>query len=543
MKNKPVKSLREQTEELLEFCKIYSDCDCQKLLEYSGKAEVYARRARFKLGHATALKYGGLARYLIGDCEQGISKLSAAYECYRQLNHQSGLIETLCIFSTIYGMSGEFDRAKGALLEAGRYVDNVISGRDLAYFYGAWSLFYKGCGNVEKHIEFAKRQLAASQIIEHEKGVAHALAHLGKFSLTIGELEIGFRTCSTVIKICQKLELRETEAQVLHNLAHSCLLAKEFDQALTLSEKAEAIAEEFGGLVGRVIAQSLTVKVLVEREEYEVALCKAKDLTQLISDSVPGIVSVAALRLRAESHQFCSEIEKALHWYNQALDLAVQSSLQHDRMMILEALAALYEKQGDFESAYSHYREFIRIQEEGLRFLKKERASWLSRESAFEHEEKASNIEAEYRVGWLDGRQLDSVVLSVGRGKSDNRLASIQRDLQAILLTPDGQSTQKDDSFFIRLDQNSHSTQTQGQVHGQSQRAISRFAKTLTSRCLQLTPTELKICSLLRDNLSTKDIAALLSVEPTTVDFHRWAIRKKLALPRGANLTAFLVAM
>jgi DNA-binding CsgD family transcriptional regulator len=56
-----------------------------------------------------------------------------------------------------------------------------------------------------------------------------------------------------------------------------------------------------------------------------------------------------------------------------------------------------------------------------------------------------------------------------------------------------------------------------------------------------LTPTELKICSLLRLNMSTKDIALLTNRSIGTVDNVRSNIRKKLNLGADANLTCFLL--
>jgi PAS domain S-box-containing protein len=57
-----------------------------------------------------------------------------------------------------------------------------------------------------------------------------------------------------------------------------------------------------------------------------------------------------------------------------------------------------------------------------------------------------------------------------------------------------------------------------------------------------LTPAELKICCLLRLNLSTKEIAHLLHTSAKTIENQRYRIRKKMNLPVGQSLTAFLFA-
>jgi len=54
-----------------------------------------------------------------------------------------------------------------------------------------------------------------------------------------------------------------------------------------------------------------------------------------------------------------------------------------------------------------------------------------------------------------------------------------------------------------------------------------------------LSQRELKVCALLRLNLLTKDIAALLNVQLATVDIYRHRIRKKIGLTSDTNLNLF----
>ncbi len=69
------------------------------------------------------------------------------------------------------------------------------------------------------------------------------------------------------------------------------------------------------------------------------------------------------------------------------------------------------------------------------------------------------------------------------------------------------------------------------------------FFKQLAKLHPELSPTELKICSLLRLNMSTKDIALLTNRSVGTVDNIRCSIRRKLDLQSEDNLTAFLLGL
>ena len=67
------------------------------------------------------------------------------------------------------------------------------------------------------------------------------------------------------------------------------------------------------------------------------------------------------------------------------------------------------------------------------------------------------------------------------------------------------------------------------------------FFRNLRSQYPDLTPNDLKICSLLRLNLTTKDIANFLGISLRGVEIARYRLRKKLQLPTDKNLVDFLI--
>jgi PAS domain S-box-containing protein len=70
---------------------------------------------------------------------------------------------------------------------------------------------------------------------------------------------------------------------------------------------------------------------------------------------------------------------------------------------------------------------------------------------------------------------------------------------------------------------------------------ISPFATKLSSKFLNLTPSELQIASLIKYGRTTKEIAELLHLSPNTILFHRHNLRRKLGLiHEKANLVSYL---
>lgn len=70
-----------------------------------------------------------------------------------------------------------------------------------------------------------------------------------------------------------------------------------------------------------------------------------------------------------------------------------------------------------------------------------------------------------------------------------------------------------------------------------------QFLHYMATNYPSLTPTELKICCLLRINFSTKEMAHLLHTSTKTIENQRYRIRKKLRISSQKNLTSFLLSL
>ena len=70
---------------------------------------------------------------------------------------------------------------------------------------------------------------------------------------------------------------------------------------------------------------------------------------------------------------------------------------------------------------------------------------------------------------------------------------------------------------------------------------LTPFTSSLSSKFVQLTPTEIQVANLVKQGKRTKDIAEFLHLSPGTIHIHRKNIRKKLGLTnQGANLQSAL---
>ena len=67
------------------------------------------------------------------------------------------------------------------------------------------------------------------------------------------------------------------------------------------------------------------------------------------------------------------------------------------------------------------------------------------------------------------------------------------------------------------------------------------FFKDILQKYPKLTSKDLKLCSYLKMNLSSKEIAPLMGISVRGVEVHRYRLRKKMGLDSDVNLTKFLI--
>lgn len=76
------------------------------------------------------------------------------------------------------------------------------------------------------------------------------------------------------------------------------------------------------------------------------------------------------------------------------------------------------------------------------------------------------------------------------------------------------------------------------------QNIISPFSHRLSSKYSKLTPAEIRVSNLVKDGMTTKEIASFTCLSKKTIDSYRKSIRKKLDIQnKKTNLMSFLLSM
>lgn len=138
-------------------------------------------------------------------------------------------------------------------------------------------------------------------------------------------------------------------------------------------------------------------------------------------------------------------------------------------------------------------------------------------------------------------RELTSMALSLAR--SEELIRQMKNDLQKMLPEANEETTNGLDAVLKSLKSNDNIKDLWKEFDFRYNELNDNFIAKLTARYINLSPTEIRLCAMLRLQLSTKDISEITRRSVRTIECTRSSIRKKMALNPSDNLTNHLLSI
>ncbi|MFM2138350.1 MAG: hypothetical protein RJA57_657, partial [Bacteroidota bacterium] len=152
---------------------------------------------------------------------------------------------------------------------------------------------------------------------------------------------------------------------------------------------------------------------------------------------------------------------------------------------------------------------------------------------------RSQNLESE--IQYKNAELAASAMHLVKKGELINRLKG---ELSQLLRRVDVPAAQTEVKKMIRhLEEDDQIDQEWDQFAKHFDKVHSDFVMLLKTRHPDISPSEIKLCSFLRMNLSSKEIAQLLNISVRGVEISRYRLRKKLNLQSGENLFDYLIGL
>lgn len=190
------------------------------------------------------------------------------------------------------------------------------------------------------------------------------------------------------------------------------------------------------------------------------------------------------------------------------------------------------------------------------RLVKKKRMAVLEKEKEMQiieqqyqeesarKEKQIMELEKEKLENKLQHKSQEMANLMINFMRKNEILTEIKQELYKVIAKMSGEqySTLKKMLLIInsKIDSNIQSDDTLKRVEEEFDLVHNNFIKKLTEKYPDLSLNEKMMCTYLKMNLSTKEIAPLLNLSTRGVETLRYRLRKKFCLERDESLTAYL---
>lgn len=128
--------------------------------------------------------------------------------------------------------------------------------------------------------------------------------------------------------------------------------------------------------------------------------------------------------------------------------------------------------------------------------------------------------------------------------KKGGLITQLKTELNQLMRRVDAPAAQSELKKMIKqLEEDEQIDQEWDQFAKHFDKVHSDFVLLLKAKHPDISPGEIKLCSFLRMNLSSKEIAQLLNISVRGVEISRYRLRKKLNLQNGENLFDYLIGL
>jgi tetratricopeptide (TPR) repeat protein/DNA-binding CsgD family transcriptional regulator len=485
---------------------------CHETLSDYPTAMGYAQQARElfqkigdRTGEGRCLNAIGVIAFSMTRFTDGLEALERAREIFTTEGFAQGLASAHNNIGMIHQELGNYPEALGAYQEALRINeergDEVQAGANI----GNISNIYFYLGDHERSFEYDNRALVIARRHNNLYSITHILESISSNYKERGELDHALEALNEALEISRQIHERRYEAAILIKLGSLYELRNEPKLALECFKEGAKIAVSIAKR-DLVAGAQLRIGMLhLEERHYKRAVpVLRKGLLHAKEGELHKLQCDLQLKL-AEALHGAGEHGEAFVSLKEHVQLA-DALFNSDRQRAVAEMAARF----DVERA-ERERERLRIKNQHLEEVMEMRSKELS----------AMAMRLVQKNAFLQKLRKETLQLGSENPASKNLLDGL---LRAIMENLHG------DNEWERFEQ-------------EFQLMHHNFLNVISQRYPTLTPGELKICAMLKINLSNKEIANLLSVSIRSIESHRYSIRKKLGLAPDANLTAWLVGM
>ncbi|MFK7926091.1 MAG: tetratricopeptide repeat protein [Bacteroidia bacterium] len=452
-------------------------------------------------------------------------------------------------------------------------------------------------GNLDLAFSFLIDASDLYQEIGDSLGLANSMLNLGMAYADQQNQSVAAKKYQDALAIFSALEASSRVATTYTKIADLSIQKEDYDEAYEQLQNALAIHKDNAFLYGIAEANGKLGKIALARKDYNGAisyLLLAVEAGEKRNDQVGQADHFQAIGL---AYLQKGDLNQADTYLRSSMAIADSFKLRKIQRDVYETFKDLAIRRGDFEEAYGFAERYVEIKEELFNEEKSNIIANMEAKQAFKAKEKEleiaqKNLDLLIQENKADNLLKVSLILGLlsivaiiwgllqrktklleknqkDLQKAANKtheleetiiakeqelvsytfnfvqknelISSLKAELKALKPDLNDNNRAKLDALGKKIDAALRVDKDWSDFRKHFESVHPQFIKRLNQEYPDLTKNEFKLIALLRLNLSSKEISAILGISPDSVKTARYRLRKKLGLNNQDDLFQFLL--
>jgi tetratricopeptide (TPR) repeat protein/DNA-binding CsgD family transcriptional regulator len=512
-------------------------------LELVDRAKRLVKALRDRTRSVRCDRLAGDCDYILGRYPAALKRFERALEVAREVDYKEGEAQALRGIGLIRMTAGEYLPALETLNEGLRIAESIDAASTMVSIHNSTAVIFRHLGDHGRAIAECHKAITLAESIGN-RWPAPTIT-LGVEYLTLKDFDQARISFERGIGLASELGDRRAEGIATVNLGNTLHHLKEFDQAQRYYERALEIARGIGDpFVEAYVLHSIGV-LRRDMGLFNEAL-DVLHTSYEISERIGHATGFHTLLSIGEVHVGLGNLAEAEEYMLRALEEARRQGDRDSELPIHACIADLYEKKGDLALALDHHKQHAELKEEVIgREHQREMHQMRMRADIerAEREREAAELRARQLEAEMEQKTKELTAMALQMVEKNTFLEELKQGMTEVAVEVGLSARPKLRTLVRKVEGSINAKEEWRAFEEQFEKVNHGFLRRLATRHSDLTPTELKICALVKLDLPTKEIAGILRSSARTVEWHRSNIRRKLGFPPDANVTTHFASL
>jgi tetratricopeptide (TPR) repeat protein len=571
----------------------YQKLEYQKALSYYELAYQAADKLKepFFLGECLfnfAEVYLEQSRY-----RDAMDKYNEAMLQYRKAENASGIFWSYSGMGIVQKQSGNFNDAILCYNNALDVASKAGMKYEVAICHNNLGNVYRKLGDFAKAMDAYRKAITTFNALKDELSASDCLNNIGNLYFDNGD---PFRALEYYNQSLKLLDVKKDEYRLISrykNLADAYTVLKDYDNAEQFLEDAVKLAEKAEDKTFLASCYSQLGKLQTAKGSNEIAIAYLKKSANLFHEVGARAEEADALIVLAEAEFSENLLKEATDHAMAGREMASLTGALKTKLTANECLAKCWEKRGDLKQSLKYLNQAMQLKDsiysvEKNRSIEEIEAGFIQTKLRNENIVLAQNSSLQKQairsknllvillivclllsisLIWLIYKRHRETKIKAGRiqKESEKQIEKLSEDLtgkerelttKTLLINQKNQILEKLIQELEQLKKTDNSSVTIHHLQMELKQELSPnawkefemqfnevhpgFQQRLMENFPALTPSERRLCSFLRLNMNTREIASLTGQTFKSIEVARTRVRKKLDIPHEQNITNFI---